>query len=175
MSSMNKITSALTSRKQLAATFKRVNWKGGTCNFDLGCGFWPEKIHRYLDEQDVVSLCYDPFTLHPHDNDTILYEAVFKYNIDTVTCNNVLNVIKDRVDRYQVLYLASFLLHPESIAYFLIHEGDCSGYGRTTKKDPKTKNPICYQLNKTADKYIPEILKHFSSIEKKGNLLVATK
>ena len=89
-----------------------------------------------------------------------------KEAFDTVTVNNVLNVIDSLDEINNVIKRANFVLKPGGIAYFKIYEGDKSGIGRPTKAD-------CYQQNKPASWYLPLIRTYFENTKRVGDIIIA--
>jgi hypothetical protein len=86
-------------------------------------------------------------------------------NADTATISNVLNVIAEPAARDQVIRQAADAIKADGEAYFSVYDGDRSGKGKET--------PRGYQLNRKLGDYIDEIEKHFGSVTKKGNILIA--
>jgi hypothetical protein len=156
------ITSKDTSLNQIPATFKRVAWVSGTVNFDIGSGGYT-KFTDALAEVGVKNYCYDPYHLSINLNAESLMATVGVS--DTVTVNNVLNVIAEIDFRLSVINLAKNALSPNGVAYFLIYEGNKSGIGTKTTKG--------YQCNKKAADYIKEISVAFNHCSRKGNLIIA--
>lgn len=151
-----------TSRKQVPATFKRVAWKSGTYNFDMGCGKYPELFTHALARKGVHNLPLDiPQGIEPQESIDYLGSHV----CDTVTCNNVLNVIRSMRTRLEVIRACHGVLKSNGIAYFLIHQGDRSGVGRKTRDG--------WQNNKLAAKYVREIQHVFGRVKRQGNLIAA--
>ncbi len=174
-----EFTSHKTSRNQIPATFKQVDrlhgWKEGTVNLDIGGGrtFVVDgvDVHQFtvaLRARNIRNLVFDPFN-RTFDHNNAITAEVKKTGADTVTVNNVLNVIAEPQNRYRVIKQAYSALKngPDNHAYFLIHEGDASGQGKETKDG--------YQNNmKTAD-YMTEIHVLFPRVFRKGKLIIAQK
>jgi len=112
----------------------------------------------------VTNLVYDPFFRSSIHNEHVL-RRVTANPVDTVTVNNVLNVIPDKEERMRVIRLAADSLKPEGTAYFLIYEGNKSGVGASTR--------FCRQNNMVTDAYLPEIQTCFKSVHKSRNLIIA--
>jgi len=156
--------SARTSLKQVAAAFRKIDFQLGTLNLDLGGGRFDEAT-KYLAERGVDNLIFDPFNRDAAHN-TAVFEAVRSGGVDTVTCNNVLNVIQEPEARSNVILQAAKALKPGWTAYFSVYEGDGSGRGRQSQADAWQEN------RKTAD-YLPEIEEHFDDVTVKGKLIIA--
>ena len=162
-SSRQKITSADTSVNQVAATFKKVDFKPGTKNLDYGGGKYDAGTD-YMKSIGVENFVYDPFNrTEEHNKDVISKMA--KDKADTVTVNNVLNVIAEGDARDFVVKDAARYLKPNGTAYFLVYEGDRSGEGKRTSKG--------FQNNKKAEFYLPVVKESFSDVSRQGNMIVA--
>lgn len=159
-----KFSSGATSIPQIAAGFKKIKFQPGTVNLDLGGGKFDEGT-RYLEEQGVTNLVYDPVNRSAESN-TKIFEAVRDGGVDTVTCNNVLNVIAESPARSNVILQAAKALKPGGVAYFTVYEGDGSGVGKQSKKDS-------WQNNRKTETYIAEIEEHFGSVVRRGKIIEA--
>lgn len=148
---------------KLPTTFTRVQWTPGTRNFDLGGGKF-DNATDFLKTLGVENVVYDPFNRSLQHNKRALKGA--KDAFDTVTVNNVLNVIDSLDEINAVIRRANFVLKPRGIAYFKIYEGDKSGIGRPTKAD-------CYQQNKVASWYLPLINSYFENTKRVGDIIIA--
>jgi len=167
---MQKITSADTSIKQVPAVFKRVNFKTGTLNFDIGCGKYPDLLTDEMRRIGVMNIGWDPYHAKSNCqiNSKFIYrKGCFDERFDTVTCSNVLNVIKPLDIKHNIVELAHKLLCKNGVAYFLIYEGDKTGVGRATTKG--------WQNNMKANRYEKIISCHFPVYIRKGNLIAASK
>lgn len=158
-----KITSADTSVKQIPATFKRVDFVPGTVNLDYGGGRF-DLGSDFMREKGVENLVYDVFNRSQEHNDGVL-SRVREQRPDTVTVNNVLNVVAEPEVRDFIIQDAGQYMKPDGTAYFLIYQGDESGVGKQTAKG--------FQNNAKAESYIPAIKKHFNDVTRKGNLIIA--
>ncbi len=156
--------SAGTSLRQVAAGLKKIAFKSGTSNLDLGGGRFNEGT-EYLAEKGVKSIVFDPFNRNAEENSAAL-DAVKNGGFDTVTCNNVLNVIKEPEVRSNVVLQAAKALKPDGTAYFTMYEGDKSGNGRQTKSDS-------WQNNRETADYIKEIQEHFGEVTLRNRVITA--
>jgi len=160
------ITSAATSinKNKLPATFHRVKlWRAGTVNLDIGGGKY-DNATEFLAGYGVVNLHYDPYNRSRWHNEAVLKEAV---SVDTVTVNNVLNVIMEPLDRDKAIRLAYDRLKEGGFCYFLIYEGNRDGEGKVTRNG--------WQENRKTETYVQGIRGVFGNAERHGNMIMATK
>ena len=151
-------------KTHLPWTFRVIHWKKkGAINLDIGGGR-NNTATNYLARHGVTNLVYDPFFRSTIHNEHVL-RRVMANPVDTVTVNNVLNVIAEKDERLKVIKLAAEALRPEGTAYFLIYEGDKSAVGCASR--------FCWQNNTVTDAYLPEIGAYFKSVHKSRNLIVA--
>ena len=156
-------SSADTSLNQVPAVFKKVNWKSGTTNIDIGGGKYDTSTN-FMKDKGVTNVVFDPFNRDAEHNRNAFEKIQSKG--DTVTVANVLNVIKEDVVRDNVILQAAKALKPNGTAYFGIYEGNASGNGKETSKG--------WQNNRKTADYIPEIAKRFKTIKKSGNMIIAS-
>lgn len=167
-----------TSLNQIPRTFKLVDskngWQEGTINLDIGGGrdFMKDgqSTHKFsvaLRSKGVTNLVYDPFNRSFEHNSKVA-EHVKEHGADSVTANNVLNVIPEEQNRARVIQQAFQALKMGHYAYFYIYEGNKSGEGAPTGQGK-------WQNNKKAEEYIPEISKFFSNVSRSGQLIIAKK
>lgn len=149
---------------KLPAAFNKIKWQEGSVNLDLGGGKF-DNATEFLKGKGVENLIFDPFNRDAEWNKRIA-EQVQAGGVDSVTCNNVLNVIDNEASRENVILQASKAIKPEGVAYFYIYEGDKSGIG-------KDKGQGRWQNNMTAQQYIPEISKYFGEVKRRGQLIEA--
>lgn len=173
--------SAKTSLNQIPSSFKTIDmlhgWKPNSVNLDIGSGRlfkdeYGEDIHKFtiaLKSKGVKNLGFDPFN-RTFDHNTMVAQEIKQNGADTVTVNNVLNVIKEPENRNRVIKQAYSALKngPDNYAYFLIYEGNRSENGSPTKIGT-------WQNNIKTASYMPEIHKYFPKVFKKGNLIIAQK
>lgn len=134
--------SAETSQSIIAATFKNVNFPAGSLVVDYGGGRYDHAI-EYLKKQDVICAVYDPFNRSQEYNKQTMAVVKEHGGADFVTCNNVLNVIKEDEVRLSVLKNINRIIKPGGTIYFLIHEG--------TKKDREIGSRMTKQKTVTKD------------------------
>lgn len=152
---------------KLPKTFTWVkDWKAGTRNLDYGGGKF-DNATEYLAALGVENLVYDPYNRTEAHNASVI-SSLDGMLADTVTCNNVLNVIDDDQAMRDVLRNCAAYLHADGTAYIKVYEGDGSGAGRATKKD-------CYQRNWKAAEYLPYVRACFDDVAMSGDIIVARK
>lgn len=161
---MQGFGSAGTSLNQVARAFRHIDWKPGTVNVDIGGGRF-DRATEYLAEKEVENLVFDPFNRDAEHNRAIA-ERIREKKAETVTCNNVLNVIDTERSRANVILQAAKALKPEGTAYFSVYEGDKSGVGRQTKSDS-------WQNNRPTKDYIDEVKQYFDDVTLKNNIIIA--
>ena len=161
-----KFRSGNTSLRQVAAGFRKVNFQPGTVNLDLGGGKFDDAT-KFLEEKGVKNLVFDPVN-RSNSHNRAIFDAVRNGGVDTVTCNNVLNVIQEAEARDNVILQAAKALKPDGTAYFTVYEGDRSGKGRQSQADAWQEH------RKTAD-YLDEIRKHFAEVSIKDKVITARK
>ena len=159
---IQRISSAGTSIRQVPAVFKAIKWNEGTLNADIGGGKYDDFTNA-LQTQGVENVIYDPYNRSAEHNQAAMDRI--SGNADTATISNVLNVIAEPAARDQVIRQAADAIKPDGEAYFSVYIGDGSGKGKET--------PRGYQLNKKLADYVEEIERHFGSVTKKGNILIA--
>ena len=156
--------SAGTSLNQVPSATRKIKWEPGTVNVDIGGGRF-DKATNYLEEKGVENLVFDPFNRNSEHNKAVA-ERVRDEKVDTVTCNNVLNVIDSEQSRANVILQAAKALRKGGTAYFSVYEGDKSGVGRQTKSDS-------WQNNRPTRDYVPEIEQYFEDVTLKNGVITA--
>jgi hypothetical protein len=157
-----KAFSAATSIPQVAAVFKRVAWRPGTVNLDVGGGrfnYGTECLATF----GVKNLVYDPGNRTTAWNKAILSE-VKKRKADTVTVSNVLNVIPCADARAGVVKFAAQNLRKDGTAFFTVY------YASGKKAGPTPKG---WQEQRPLRTYVPEVEKHFGDVQVKGDVIYA--
>ena len=160
---LQSISSADTSIRQVAAAMKKIPWKRGTVNTDIGGGRFDEGT-KYLADQGVENLVFDPFNRNEQHNRSVV-ERLKAGQTDTATITNVLNVIAEPEVRGEVVRQAAKAIQEGGVAYFQIYEGDKSGQGKETSKG--------WQNNAKTETYLGEINQYFGDVKRKGNLIEA--
>jgi len=161
--------SAYTSTKQIPALFKLGVLEG--INLDFGGGKYNDGSD-YLAEQCVLNIVYDPFCRSEEHNQKAMADFdVFNFN--SVTCLNVLNVIRDDVERNIVIKTLENLADTGDLdkVFIQIYEGDGKGIAHPTNS----------QMNRKTKDYLPEIMEVFAGWEytligkSKKNIIQLTK
>ena len=152
---LQKYSSAGTSLNQIPKVAKMLELGNETVLLDWGCGRY-EKFKKYVEGKGAKYFGYDPYHKSMDENAEAL-----KSKPDLIVCANVLNVIaEDWIVENIIQKIAEY----NCIAYIQIYEGNKSGVGAETSKG--------YQRHTKASEYMPMLQKHFSSIEKKGNIFI---
>ena len=149
--------------KSIKILEKKGKWLPGTVNLDLGGGRF-DNVTEFLETKDVQNLILDPYNRSSEHNEQVL-RFLQEQSVDTVTLNNVLNVIKETEIQNQLLNQAAQALKPDGMLFILVYEGDKSGGGRCTK-------PGQWQENRKTRDYVDQVLKVFDTCEMKYGLLL---
>ena len=158
---------------RVPALFKKISWVPGTINFDYGCGYksTQERIAEYLSDYGVDYIGFDKFNQTPAEQKNAWDTVEWVGGVDTATCANVLNVVKEREVRVDEIITNIYdALKPGGVAYFDVYEGDKSSSGGQTGKDN-------YQLKRPVDGYLEEVAEVFgdNNVQLKGKLIIAKK
>ncbi len=162
-----EISSAETSinSSKIPTLFHLVDFKDGSLNLDYGGGKF-DNVADYLEsEYGATNLVYDPYNRSSEHNKAVLDQVRKNGGADTVTCSNVLNVIKEPSARLAVIRNCKNYLKNGGTAYFTVYVGDSSGVSKITSKG--------YQLNQKTPWYVDEISQVFSNVSRKGQLIIA--
>lgn len=160
---MQKITSARTSRKQVPAVIKVIEWNPRSVNLDIGGGRYDDSS-IYLKRFKVTNYVYDPFNRTLEHNQMVMKKIIAHSGADSVTLMNVLNVIKRPQDRKAVLRLAWSTLKSGHPIYVGIYEGDKSGDGKKTRDG--------WQENRKTSTYVPEVGRFFKIVKTTARYIV---
>lgn len=144
---------------------KLGGFKQGTLNLDYGGGRF-DNVAQYLKDYDVLNLVYDPFNRSKEHNKDVIDFVRNNGGADTVTCSNVLNVIKEPENRLSVIKNCDRLVKSGGTVYFTVYEGSGSGEG---KANDKRKS---YQTNMRTEDYQEELEQVFGSVTRKGKLFI---
>lgn len=144
---------------------KLGGFKKGTMNLDYGGGRF-DNVAQYLKDYDVLNLVYDPFNRSKEHNKDVLDFVKKNGGADTITCSNVLNVIKEPENRLSVIKNCDRLVKSGGTVYFTVYEGSGSGEG---KANDKRKS---YQTNMKTEDYQEELEQVFGSVTRKGKLFI---
>lgn len=160
---MQEYTSANTSINsvKVPALFKKFLWVPNGRNVDIGGGRF-ETATEYLNKCGVVNLIYDPYNRSEKHNLNVVMELAIN-RADTATISNVLNVIKEKDKRLEVLRNAKRWARMTLIT---VYEGNKSGIGKASKKG-------CWQENRRLADYVPEVQEVFTNVEMKKGMIEA--
>lgn len=163
-----EISSAGTSinSSKLPMVFKKINFTKDTINLDFGGGRF-DNVAEYLKGFGAVNLVYDPYNRTDTHNKAVL-ETIEKNNgADSITCSNVLNVVKEDEAREAIIKNCYKLLKSGCKAYFTVYEGNGTNVGAPSSKG--------FQLNRKTADYVEEISKVFGSVTVKSKIIIAKK
>lgn len=149
---------------KLPALFKMVKFAPNSLNLDYGGGKF-DNVTEFLAEQDVENLVYDPYNRSAEHNKSVLAKVRSNGGADTITCSNVLNVVKEPQVRQSILTNIKKLLKPNGTVYITVYEGSGNNAEGPTKSG--------YQLNRKTENYLEEIRQVFSDAERRGKLITA--
>lgn len=165
-----EITSAATSIPQVAAALKKIPWNPGTVNLDIGGGKFDIGTD-YLKSKNVLNMVYDPYNRSSEHNNHIL-QYINDTPPDTITVNNVLNVIKEPEARASVIKMAAKYIKPGGHVYFSVYYDLKKQAGISKSKDGK---PLSWQNHFHTKDYVDEIKKYFSNVKIWKDIIVASK
>ncbi|NDG21844.1 MAG: hypothetical protein EB162_04225, partial [Euryarchaeota archaeon] len=165
MLSAQKYSSSETSIKQAAALLKREGlFKSGDRNLDLGGGKFDLGV-KQLKEYGVESRVHDKFNRDEAHNKKV--EAWYENDpVDTVTIANVLNVIKEKEARAEVLQQAYDALRDGGKVYISVYHDSKKEAGETSKG---------WQNHMPIREYLPEVRKVFPNARVERGIIVASK
>jgi len=149
---------------KLPALFKMVKFAPNSLNLDYGGGKF-DNVTDFLAEQNVENLVYDPYNRSAEHNKSVLAKVRSNGGADTITCSNVLNVVKEPEVRQSILTNIKKLLKPNGTVYITVYEG--------LKDKPEGPTKSGYQLNRKTEDYLDEIRQVFPDAERRGKLITA--
>ena len=149
---------------KLPAIFGMVDFAPDTLNLDYGGGKF-DNATEALSHKQVTNVIYDPYNRTAEHNKEVLDIVRSNGGADTITCSNVLNVIKEPEVRLSVLNNMKKLIRPSGTVYITVYEGAGNGVGKVTASG--------YQLNKKTEDYLAEIKTVFPAAIRKGKLIIA--
>ena len=159
-------TSERTSRKQVPAGRRMIDWQPGTINADIGGGKYDD-FTDWLRERGVINKVYDPYN-RSHVHNRVIIRGIANGKADTATVFNVLNVIREADVRQLVIAQAADAIKPDGVAVFQVYDGGSakSGKGAQATKDG-------WQEFRKAHTYRDEVASWFGEVEIKGSSLIA--
>jgi hypothetical protein len=144
---------ANTSRPQVPALFKQVEFPGSV-NLDWGGGKYDFGT-EYLRELGIENVVFDPYNRSEEETDDAWFHALNE-EVHSITCCNVLNVIKSKAQRTTLLkdmltvVLAQIDMFGKAPTIFIsVHEKNGDGIADKVQTNMKTAD------------YLPEIRKVF--------------
>jgi hypothetical protein len=140
-------------------------WRPGTINVDLGCGSNPTPFTLFLEDRGVFNVPIDPYN-QTEEEGMALRGLLACIAPTTVTISNVLNVVKEKKYRRQILLQAKGHLREGGTVYITVYEGNKSGKGGESKRD-------CWQENRETEDYLKEVRRVFPGATRSGKLIVA--
>ncbi|MEG1491467.1 MAG: strawberry notch family protein [Oscillospiraceae bacterium] len=165
-------------KEKLPAVFSRVSWEPGTINLDLGGGKF-DNATEYLSALGVTNYVYDKYN-RSEEHNARAASATQEGQSDTVTVSNVLNVIKEKSGRDEVLLNALDAVKADGTVYITVYEGNGKGEGKfsqfdTVKNEDGTfiKVPKSWQENRLTSSYLPEVRKYFSDVSIRNKVIIA--
>ena len=145
----------------MPALLRRIPWRRGTVNADLGGGPWPDAT-RWLARRGVQNVVVDP-GWQSAAKVAAARARVGGGQAHTVTLANVLNVVPTAAGRRELLALAADALAPGGVAYVGVYEGDRGGVGGATRDGWQAHRPL-------AD-YADELRAFFGDVRRVGGRL----
>ncbi len=143
-------------------------FRSGTHNFDMGGGRF-DNATEHLSKSGVVNLVFDPFNREYAWNERMIKQVESIGGADTVTCFNVLNVIREPEQRAAVIQRCAEVLKPEGVAYFEVY----SNPKKYAEVGPSQTGKDQWQEFRPAKTYIPEIQAFFDDVSIKGKTIIA--
>lgn len=160
-----QFSSAATSLNQVPRALTLLDregvWNDVTSALDLGAGKY-DASKNYLSARNVSLFRYDPYNLPDEVNTAAL--ASGKHEI--VLLSNVLNVIKEKSARDDLIKLAKQHVSPTGQLVVQVYSGTNDGKPKRTGIDQ-------YQLNQPLAYYASEIKKHFNKVDLTGGIIRA--
>ena len=160
--------------KKLPKLYSSVEFEPGTVNIDIGAGVEDTPATKYLAEQGVESLPFDPFNRTKETNLKVTDFLKSGEKADTATCSNVLNVIDNADARANVILQMAKAIKPDGEAYFTVYSNkDNLDAGKAGEVKSK---PDQWHEFRAAQTYIPEIEQYFDEVlPPKNGVIVARK
>ena len=166
---MQAISSADTSLNQVPGTFKLAKrvvpgaWDPHQVVLDYGGGKY-DKFTRLLESLGLTSFVFDPYN-RTEDHNARVRRRLERKPADVAVLANVLNVIRERAVRQEILRDLASMLKPAGNLFITVHEGDRNSVGRKTAKG--------WQTNRPTKNYLREIRKVFpNAVLKAGGKLI---
>ena len=161
------ITSAQTSQKQVPALAKRIDWVQGQTCLDLGGGKYDLTTEYLWRVEGVRNYIVDPYNRSIEHNVNALMELDAQGGADVCMLANVLNVIREPEIRQGVLQQAYANLKPGGRLYVSCYPGSLSRVGGPSKRG--------WQENRPIGTYLSEVLAIFEDAYLRNGIIVAPK
>lgn len=169
------LTSAKTSinnkliSKGFTLAIKNQIFKNNSINLDIGGGAF-DNATKALKEIGTTNYIYDPHNRTPEHNKLVI-KSVQNGQADTVTCHNVLNVIKEDTIKEKIIKQAKNALKDDGIFMITVYEGD----KKNQEIGPRKTGNDQWQEFKKIEEYLPIIEKHFDNIIIKNKMIICSK
>jgi hypothetical protein len=172
---VQEFSSKNTSRLQVASLHRILMQKGiyqdGQLVLDWGGGRYDITKEYVESNKNITFLIYDPFNRSKEHNENVLSIVEENGGADIITLANVLNVIKEKEVRIDLLKEIKNYLNGN--LYISVYEAPKSSnyketdewVGQQTKDGWQNCQPLSY--------YIPEVEQIFLNVIKKGSILIA--
>lgn len=152
---------------QIPAIFRKLPWSKARFplvkefrNVDIGGGKY-DTATEYLSRFGVRNMIFDPHNRDYRHNLKVVLDVGWE-PADSATVSNVLNVIKERDKRIEVLKQAK---RWAKVTFIAVYQGDKSGIGKATTKG--------WQENRRLADYLPEVQEVFSNVEIHNGVIIA--
>lgn len=137
----------------------------GCLILDYGGGKCDKNIN-YMAQKGCQVIVYDPFNRSQEYNERT-FEIFNNSDVQFITCNNVLNVIKEEEIIIDIIKTISELARKKNAtAIFTIHDGNRTGVGVPTKSGWQRNNKISWYYDLISS------LNYFSVVKKTKNMII---
>lgn len=159
-----RISSARTSGRRVAALLKQAPLTPGSINADLGGGAF-DLGTQFLRTRSITNIIFDPFNRTPAENELAVVRLA-DGQAHSVTVANVLCVIREPSARLQLIRQAANVIgdHPARRAFFSVYCDRSKLPGLT---------PYGWQEHRPLATYVPELEVVFREVTQRGDFLIA--
>ena len=140
---------------------KHIGWNPHTINFDIGGGKY-DTAKDYLSKRRVRCFIYDKYNRSEPNNRSILKVLSLK-KADTATISNVLNVIREKEVRQEVLRLAYDYVKQGGVIFISVYNSGKEGESK----------PDCWQNAMGIHEYLEEVREVFPTATIMYGIIVA--
>ncbi|MCI0557427.1 MAG: hypothetical protein MN733_02950 [Nitrososphaera sp.] len=137
-------------------------WVGIYDVLDYGGGRF-DKLTLALADRSIQNWIYDPYNRSENHNSAVRY-VLEGTPADMGICSNVLNVIREKAVRQEILQDIKRLVKPGANFFFTVYEGDRSGIGKKVPRKFKAGS-ISWQENRKTLDYLDEIQVVFAHVD----------